>query len=416
MSTVTDVVRFAGGLYAQRAATAWQGYGRRDPMARLMLRPGRVDPYAVYEELRAHGPVAPTRLGNWVTTGHAVTSEALRDRRLGVRALGMPDRTEGIDLSFLERDPPDHTRLRRLAAPAFTPRRMAAYRTRIEQLTHRLVDDAATGGTFDLVAALAAPLPIAVITDLLGVPDADSARFARYGTTIGSALDGIRSLRHARDLMTAQQALTTLLGDLVVRRRTDPGDDVISHLVAHEGDGIEAAELLPLVQLLLVAGFETTVNLVGNAVHALLADRDQWELLRADPGLAAAAVEETLRQDPPVQRTARVAHAPLDLGGVPVRRGQWVVALIGAANRDPAVHPDAARFDLLRTPAVEHLAFSAGIHYCVGAPLARLEGEVALATLAARLDLEPAGRPVRRPGTTIRGMLRLPVRVRVRRG
>jgi len=184
----------------------------------------------------------------------------------------------------------------------------------------------------------------------------------------------------------------------------------VSHLVAAEGDQVGAEELLPLCQLLLVAGFETTVNLVGNAVQALLADPEQWRLLRADPGLAAAAVEETLRYDPPVQRTARVAHEAVDVGGVAVRPGQWVVALIGAANRDPAAHPDPDRFDLRRTPTVEHLAFSAGIHYCVGAPLARLEGEVALATLAERLDLAPAGRVRRRPGTTIRGLQRLPVR------
>lgn len=416
MSTLTDAARFAGSLYVQRAAVAWYGYGRRDPMALLSLRPGRVDPYAVYRDLRARGDVLPTRLGNWMTTSHAATDAVLRDRRFGVREAGVEHGPQPLDLSFLERDPPDHTRLRRLAAPAFTPRRIADRRARVEQVTVRLVDglvaDARRGGAADLVAGLAAPLPIAVITDLLGIPDADAPTFARYGTTIGSALDGVRSLRHAHELMTAQAALTRILSDLVASRRADPRDDLVGRLVAAEGDTLTAEELLTMCRLLLVAGFETTVNLVGNAVRALLADPAQWQALRADPGLAAAAVEETLRYDPPVQRTGRVAHEPLELAGRPVRRGQWVVALLGAAGRDPQVHTDPDRFDVRRTQTTEHLAFSAGIHYCIGAPLARLEAEVALAALAERADLRPAGRVIYRAGTTIRGLARLPVAVR----
>jgi hypothetical protein len=370
----------------------------------------------VYRDLRARGDVLPTRLGNWLTTSHAAADAVLRDRRFGVREAGVEYGPQPLDLSFLERDPPDHTRLRRLAAPAFTPRRIADRRARVEQVTAGLVDalvaDARRGGAVDLVAGLAAPLPIAVITDLLGIPDADAATFARYGTTIGSALDGVRSLRHARELMTAQAALTRILDDLVARRRADPQDDLVGRLVAAEGDTLTAEELLTMCRLLLVAGFETTVNLVGNAVRALLAEPEQWQALRADPGLAGAAVEETLRHDPPVQRTGRVAHEPLDLAGRPVRRGQWVIALIGAAGRDPLAHRDPDRFDLRRSQRTEHLAFSAGIHYCVGAPLARLEAEVALATLAERADLRPAGRVTYRAGTTIRGLARLPVAVR----
>lgn len=418
MGPLTRAARFGAAIYTQRAVAGWSGYVKRDPFAQLLLRPGRRDPYAVYDRLRAQGPVVRTRLGNLATTGHAATSQLLRERKVGVRpagpGAGPPTDEVLIDLSFLERDPPDHTRLRRLAAPAFTPRRLAGYRSRIEAVTGRLLDEAAAHGSFDLVTTLAAPLPIAVITDLLGIPDADSERFARYGTTIGSSLDGIRSLRHTRQLMTASIELAQLLTEVVERRRADPGDDLVSHLLTAEGDQLGADELLPLCRLLLVAGFETTVNLIGNAVHALLADRDQWRQLQADPGLAAAAVEESLRHDPPVQRTARWAHEPFDLHGVPVRRGQWVLALIGAANRDPAVHSEPHRFDLRRTPTVEHLAFSAGIHYCVGATLARAEAEVALGALAERLDLEPAGRPRRRPGTTIRGFLSYPVRVRRR--
>jgi cytochrome P450 len=408
---------FAAALYRQRAAIAVHGYVLRDPLALLSLGPGRADPYRVYERMRAGGPIVPTRLGNWATTGHGVTDQVLRDRRFGVRGTEAGIGSEAMDLSFLERDPPDHTRLRRLAAPAFGPRRMADYRPRVERVTADLVDRAAASGRFDLVSAIAAPLPIAVITDLLGIPEADAVAFARYGATIGGALDGVRSLRHARQLIAARSELDRILGDLLDLRRREPADDLVSRLLAAEGATITTDELLPMCTLLLIAGFETTVNLIGNAVHALLADPDQWAQLRDEPGLAAAAVEESLRHDPPVQRTARVAHEAVDVAGVRVRPDQWVVTLIGAANRDPAVYDDPDRFDLHRFapgrdhPA-DHLAFSGGIHYCVGQPLARLEGEVALATLAERLDLAPAGRPSRRSGTTIRGFLHLPVTAR----
>jgi P450-derived glycosyltransferase activator len=406
---------FVAGLYLRRADTMYAGYLRRDPMALLQLRPGRDNPYAIYDRLRRIGTLTPTRLGNWATTSHRVSNVVLRDRRFGVRpvhGLGRP-LNEGVDLSFLDMDPPDHTRLRRLVQPAFSPKQMAGYRPRVERTVHDLLDRAQRTDTFDLVPALASPLPIAVITDLLGVPDADADRFARYGTIIGGALDGIRSLPHAGQLKGANAELTALFEGLFELRRREPADDLVSRLVSAEETTIQPSEMLPMCVLLLVAGFETTVNLIGNAVNALLEHPEQWDALCADPErLAAGAIEETLRWDPPVQRTGRFAQQPLELDGHSVRAGQYVVTLIGGANRDPEVYPDPDRFDILRDQTVDHLAFSSGIHYCVGKPLALLEATVTLQMLAQRMPgLRRAGAVRRRNSTTIRGPISLPVRV-----
>ncbi|BFU44369.1 cytochrome P450 [Krasilnikovia sp. MM14-A1004] len=412
MADLRRTAAFAAALYRRRLDFAYHGYVHRDPMSLLHLRAGRENPYAVYDGMRAAGPLAPTRLNNWVTVSHRVCSAVLRDRRFGVNAteLTVPVPDDEFDMSFLDRDPPDHTRLRRLAQPAFSPRHMAGYRPRVEARVDELLDRA--GDDFDLVSAFAAPLPIAVITDLLGVPDADADRFTRYGAVIGSALEGIHSLRHAARLKAANDELRALFESLFALRRREPADDVISRIVAAEGDQIQPAEMQPMCSLLLVAGFETTVNLIGNAVHALLAHPDQWADLCADPaGLAAAAIEETLRWDPPVQRTARCAHEDIELEGRTVARGKFVVTLLGAANRDPEAWRDPDRFDIHREQTVDHLAFSSGIHYCVGAPLARLEATIALQRLAERLPgLRRNGPMRRRASSVVRGPLHLPVR------
>jgi P450-derived glycosyltransferase activator len=416
MSQLRQALTFATGLYLQRAGVAFTGYARRDPMALLLMRPGRENPYAIYDRMRRAGTLLPTRLGNWSTTSHRLCNQVLRDRHFGVRPVETPrvgPSADAFDLSFLEMNPPDHTRLRRLAQPAFSPKHMAGYRPRIEATVGGLLDRAEAMGTFDLVPALAAPLPIAVITDLLGIPDADADNFARYGTVIGSALDGIRSLAHASRLQAADAELKTLFDGLFALRRRQPADDIVSHLVAAEGDQVKPDELLPMCVLLLVAGFETTVNLIGNAVNALLDHPEQWDALCADPAtMAPKAVEETLRYDPPVQRTGRFALEPLELDGKPVRKDQFVVTLIGGANRDPEAYADPDRFDISRAQTADHLAFSSGIHYCVGQPLARLEATVALRLLAERMPgLRRAGATKRRNSNTIRGPIHLPVSV-----
>jgi P450-derived glycosyltransferase activator len=412
MADLARFATFAAGLYQRRLSFAYHGYLRRDPMSLLHLRPGRDDPYAIYRGMPRFGP---TRMGNWATTSHRICNTVLRDRRFGVRsadAIGTAGEADQYDMSFLDKDPPDHTRLRRLAQPAFSPKEMAGYRPRIERTVDDLLDAAAAAGEFDLVSAFAAPLPIAVITDLLGVPDADAERFARYGTVIASALDGIHSLSHAARLRAADGELRDLFRGLFELRRTEPADDLVSRLVATQGDQIAPREMVPMCILLLVAGFETTVNLIGNAVHALLAHPAQWEALCADPEtLAPAAIEETLRYDPPVQRTVRCALTDVELDGHLVRRGQFVVTLLGAANRDPEAFPDPDVFDIRRESSVDHLAFSSGIHYCVGAPLARLEATIALRRLAERMpDLHRAGPLRRRVSSIVRGPIRFPVR------
>ncbi len=410
LGQLRSAARFASGLYVGQARGAVDAYVRRHPFARLRYAPGRDDPYPIYEQIRARGPFITTPMGNLATADHAICKELLRSRRWGVQPEGEPPPSD-VDLSFLDRNPPDHTRLRRLVAPAFSPRRIADLRRGLEKTVDGLLDQAEVAGTFDLVPALAAPLPIAVICDLLGVPDADTATFSRYGAALGGALSGIRSLRHAREVMAADAAIERIFLDLFELRRGAPSDDLVSELVAAESNGdILPTEMVPLCSLLLIAGFETTVNLVGNAVNALLDHPDEWARLVADPGLAGAAVQETLRYDPPVQRTVRVSFDETEVAGRRLVGGTWVNLLLGGANRDPAVFAAPDVFDLARTDGADHLAFSSGIHHCVGRPLAELEATVALQRLAERVPrLHRAGVVRRRNATLIRGPLSLPV-------
>lgn len=392
-----------------RAFMLYHGYLHRDPLARLHLRAGHQDPYPLYREIARQGRFIKTPLGNYQSATHQVVNEVLRSRHLGVEADDRP-LGGGHQLSFLEMDPPDHTRLRRFAAPSFSPRNVNGFGPRIQAVVDRLLDAAPAGHPFDLVSGLAAPMPITVITDLLGIPDADASEFAQYGATIGSGLSGPQSIAHANRLVAAEAQLARIFAGVFELKRREPGDDVISRLIEAEGDTVSAEEMVPLCKLLLIAGFETTVNLITNTVLALLEHPDQWQLLVDDPALAGRAVEEGLRYDAPVQRTIRVAKDVTQVQGQPLRPGQLVVLMIGGANRDPDVYDDPDRFDLMRESSVDHLSFSSGIHYCLGAPLARLEATVAIRTLAERFPhLVRSGVYKRRPGTVIRGLQTLPV-------
>ncbi|MGH3614118.1 MAG: cytochrome P450 [Pseudonocardia sp.] len=412
-------IRGAGRLLASRL-TLWALAKSGDPLSSLLRTGPGEDVYALFERMRARGPVHRSRTGAYVVTSHALCNQVLRDPRFRVRdrhgrpADLDPSTSEGEDSmagSFLEQDPPDHTRLRRLVAPAFRPKLVRGYRSRVEVVANDLLDRAARRGSFDLISDFAAPLPITVITELLGIPDVDVDRFARLGAVVGHAIGGVFSARQAEELQAANDELTAMFITLERGSRHEPGDDVLGILAAARAeDRLTLEELVGACGLLLIAGFETTVNLIGNAIVALAGHPDQWQLLGEEPSRAAAAVEETLRWDPPVQLTVRIPHEPVELAGHRVGPDAKVMLILAAANRDPEVYPDPERFDISRVPDAEHLAFSSGIHYCLGAQLARLEGEVALQTLARRLpDLHLTGSLRRRPGSAIRGFANVPL-------
>ena len=311
-------------------------------------------------------------------------------------------------------DPPDHTRLRRLVAGAFTPRAVAGLEPWIRDLTARLV--AAADGTvgFDLIDTLAFPLPIAVICHLLGVPAEDRDQFRAWGHDVAATLDPQTAAAARAETYAAELALTGYLQDLVRERRANPDDSILSALIAaeEEGDRLSSSELVSTAVLLLIAGFVTTVNLIGNGTVALLGDPESWSRLGRDPALVPAAIEEILRYDSPVQLTTRVATEDVEVGGTVIAAGQPVVVCIGGANRDPEVFEQPDEFRIDRSDPGKHLAFSLGAHHCLGAALARLEGRIAIEELTRRYPaLELAAPPTRRPLLVVRGYDSVPVRV-----
>jgi cytochrome P450 len=383
----------------------------------------REDPYPHYEAYRGQQPLLRVADTMWLAFGHADVTAMLRhpklssDERRAATEVGCAEPGR-LATSLVFMDPPDHTRLRGLVARAFTPKRVADLRPTAEAITARLLDEtraAASGGEVDLIRSLAYPLPVAIICSLLGVPAADEATFTGWSRALARSLDPsvLRSAELDATITAAERDLAAYLEDLLSFRRTSPGDDLLSALLAVEADGdrIAPREVVDLALLLLVAGHETTVNLIGNGVLALLRVPDQMDVLRRSPHLVAGAVDELLRYDSPVQMTQRVATEDLDLVGHHVRAGDEILLVLGAANRDPAVFAAPQRLDVTRD-ARRHVAFGGGIHHCLGAALARLEGEVALSALLARFSrIELAGRPLRRPTFTLRGLESLPVAV-----
>jgi cytochrome P450 len=379
------------------------------------------DPYPTYHRLRAEDPVHHSPLGFWVLTRYEDVVAVLRDPRFAKEAIAafvaarFGVAASGIGLSMLDRDPPDHTRLRGLVSKAFTPRVVETLRPRIQQIVDRLLDRAEGTGSMDLIEDFAYPLPVIVICEMLGVPVEDRERFKEWGIDIARGLDAILlppDSEVARRSAAARSALTGYFRGLIAERRASPRADMLSALIAAEeaGDKLSEEELLATCILLLVAGHETTVNLIGNGSLALLRHPDQLRRLREDPGLIAGAVEELLRYDGPVQRTARMPSEDVTIAGRTIAKGEMVMPFIGAADRDPSQFPDPDRLDITRTDN-HHIAFGWGIHFCLGAPLARVEGRIAINTLVQRLPklALATDKPEYRQSLTLRGLTTLPV-------
>ncbi len=390
----------------------------------------RDDPYPFYAQLREDTPRLRTGYGLWFLSTYTDTAAVLRDphNSSDEKHSALYDfyveqaRERGRELAVFDipvmlfMDPPDHTRMRGLVQQAFTPRMVEQIRPRAQQIVDELLDATVERGEqFDVVEDLAYPLPVTIICELLGVPVADHERFSEWSRSLSRAIDpgAIRSVELEAEIAVAGIAFYEYFDALLSERRKSPGDDLLSALIAAEaeGDRLNEQELFGSALLLLIAGHETTVNLIGNGTFALLQHRAEFERLRDDPSLTRTAVDELLRYDSPIQMTQRVALEPFRLAdGELVAPGEQMIMLLGAANRDPAAFETPDRLDIGRADARRHHAFGGGIHHCLGAALARVEGEVALGTLVRRFpDLEPAGAPERRPNFTLRGLAKLPV-------
>ncbi|HEY4398161.1 MAG TPA: cytochrome P450 [Acidimicrobiia bacterium] len=395
----------------------------------------RENPYQFFEMLREHDPVHQTPFGVYLVSRHADASAIVRDPHLSTdqqnsdlfRAFAEANAPAGDtamdqdlmnSVVMLFMDPPDHTRLRSLVSKAFTPKMIERLRVRIQEVVDERLDavDARGDGRMDVVTDLAYPLPVVIICELLGVPPEDHATFSGWSSELAASIDPdpLISPEQRERIDAAGNAFLEYFTDLIERRRQSLRDDLLSALIEAEegGDRLSEEELLGTALFLLIAGHETTVNLIGNGTLALLQHRDQLERLRDDPSLDRQAVEELLRFDSPVQLTQRITMGDYQVGDVTIPKGQNLIPLLGAANRDPAEFDDPDRLDLGRENANRNVAFGGGYHFCLGASLARLEGAVAIGTLVRRFpDIELAGTPERRTTFTLRGLEHLPVSI-----
>jgi len=377
------------------------------------------DPYPTYHRLRAEDPVHRTTMGFWILTRYDDVATVLRDARFGRKGFDelIRDRfgENTFDQAMLFRDPPDHTRLRALVNKAFTPRVIEEMRAKIQKTVDRLLDGVRDARAMDVIADLAYPLPVSVISEMLGVPAEDRDLFRGWSADIARSLDAIVLPTEPEVVErgnAARHALSSYFRALIAERRRRPQRDLLSDLIAAEeqGDKLSEEELMATILLLFVAGHETTVNLIGNGTLALLRNPNQLEALRRSPALIGGAIEELLRYDAPVQRTGRMPNTDVELGGKRIAKGDLVLSLIGAANRDPAHFAEPDRLDLARADN-RHLAFGWGIHFCLGAPLARAEAQAAIGTIARRMPALALATPTPdwREASALRGLKTLPV-------
>ncbi|MFD4248687.1 cytochrome P450 [Amycolatopsis thermoflava] len=427
---VKPVVRWGIGHALPR--TVLRAAARRGDLQARLVAEAAVSPTAalsgLFDEIRGHGPLYKGSFA-YVTTSHATVREVLtsNDFRAGVGAgsdgvlarlseWSASDRLHPIaPPSLLATEPPDHTRYRKLVTRVFTVRAVEKLRSRTEEIARELLDALDPDRPVDLVEAYCALLPVTVIAEILGVPPQQRQRVLELGTAAAPSLDLGLPWREFRAVESALADFDAWLGDHLERLRADPGDDLLSQLVAarEDGVGLTDLELRATAGLVLAAGFETTVNLLGNGITLLHDHPDQLAAVRAEPSLWPNAVDEILRVDPPVLLTGRTCLRDTEVGGVRVRGGSVVTTILAGANRDPEVFEDPARFDVRRENAREHISFSAGRHYCLGAALARMEGEVGLRTLFDRfpeLRLTPGA--TRRSTRILRGFEHLPARLR----
>ncbi|CAB4602860.1 MAG: cytochrome P450 [Actinobacteria bacterium] len=393
----------------------------------------RADPYPFYDVLRTQDPVHVSPLGFTVLTRYEDIARALRGAefardieahtpppvdpvRLRRRENFQRRIAEGrTSKSILNLDPPDHTRLRRLVTQAFTPSAIERLRPRVQQLVDHVLDRAAERGSIELVEELAFPVPFQVISDLLALPTDRTDEVRDWSQCLTASLEPTADEATLDASEAAAMQMGDYLREVVEHRRRNLGDDLLSGLlqVEESGDRLTTAELLSFVVLLYVAGHETTVNLIGNGTLALLRHPDQLRLWAENPGMDAQAIDELLRYDGPVQQTVRVPLQPVRFGDVEVPANTMVMTVVGAANHDPAVFDDPHTLRLDRPNARNHLAFAAGVHYCLGASLAKLEASVAIGSLIRRFpDVELAGEPRWRDRLTIRGVDHLPLTTR----
>jgi cytochrome P450 len=384
------------------------------------------DPYPQYAALRAGAPAGRHPLGFWLLTRYEDVAALLR-ANMSVEDANITDRgllelreqmfgeePEGSRVrSMLDRDPPDHTRLRRLVSKAFTPRAVEALRPRITGLVDEMLDAAAGQDQVDLVDALAFPLPFAVIGEMLGTPPADHERIRQLSGTVVRSLEPVNDPATAAAIVEADAELTQIAAEMIAWKRANPAGDLLTALINAEdgGDVLGDEELIAQTLLLYIAGHETTVNLIAGGTLALLRYPDQLARLRSDPALTVNAVEEMLRYDSPVQATRRITLEPASFGGVTIPAGSFVMALLGSANRDESYFgPDAGQLRLDRENARQHVSFGAGPHHCLGASLARMEAAIALGRLVTRFPgLALDGEPSWNGRINLRGPARLPV-------